>query len=299
MYSIEIKMERIVMAVKVMADSTSYISKETREQLDIKMLPLYISFNDESIKETDIKNSSFYNKMEKEGIPKSSQPTFVEIYQAMVDIVSKGDDLLCVFLSSEMSGTYNSACQVAEKVSEEYKDQKIYILDSRTNCMQLGFAAVVAARAAKAGKGIEEVKSLAEENINRGRFLFIPDNLKYLKKGGRIGGSGALIGNLLKIIPILTVEEGETSVLKTVRTKKNAVKTMVKQPLKDNEEYKVKEIVVHHIDCYKEAEKLVAKIKEDLGEETSIEIVDIGPVIGMHVGPGAVGIAYYTEDDIR
>ena len=287
------------MAVKIMVDSTSYIDKDTREDLGIKILPLYVSFNDESIKETDLENKNFYNKMEEEGIPKSSQPTFVEVYQSMVEVVSKGDDLLCIFLSSDMSGTYNSACQVAKKVSGEYKDSKIYVLDSRSNCMQLGYAAIVAARAAKDGKGIEEVKSIAEENIKRGRFLFRPDNLEYLKKGGRIGGAGALIGNLLKIIPILTVEEGKTSVLKTVRTKKNAVKTMVKTLLKDNEKYRLEEVVVHHIDCYNEAKKLVDRIKKSIGEDISIGIVDIGPVIGMHVGPGAVGVAYYTEANMR
>ena len=285
------------MSVKIMTDSTSYIDEKTRNDLDIKVLSLYVSFEDDSIRETEIGNDKFYEMMEEKGIPVSSQPPLGDIYKAMVDIVSKGDDLLCVFLSSEMSGTYNTACRVSSKVLEEYPDRKIYILDSRTNSMQLGFAAIVAARAAKEGKTIEKVKKIAKENIKRSRFVFIPDNLKYLQKGGRIGDASALIGNVLKLIPILTVDKGKATTLKTVRTKKKAVKEVIEKMLEDNEKYIVKEIIVHHINCYEEAKELAKKIEDELGKE-NIAIVDIGPVIGVHVGPGAIGTAYYTEKEI-
>ncbi|HZK27369.1 MAG TPA: DegV family protein [Thermoclostridium sp.] len=282
------------MSVKIITDSTSYINENLRRELDIKVLPLYVSFKDESIKETDIENKAFYKKMEEKGIPFSSQPTLVELYQSMEDVVSKGYDLLCIFLSSDMSGTYNSACKVKEKVLEEYKDAKIYILDSESNSMQLGFAAIVAARAAKDGKVIEEVLEVAKQNIKRSRFLFIPDNLEYLRKGGRIGGASALIGNILKIIPILTVKDGETAILKTVRTKKKAVKAMLDRVLEDHLAYHIKEIIVHHINCYDQAKALANILKEKLDMKVSIQ--DIGPVIGVHVGPGAIGIVYYTQD---
>ncbi|OLS01459.1 DegV family protein [Tissierella creatinophila] len=284
------------MGVKIMTDSTSYIDESVRNKLDIKTLSLYVSFTDESIKEIEIENKVFYEKMEQDGIPVSSQPAIGELYQSMVDIVSKGDDLLCIFLSSDMSGTYNSACKVKDKVLEEYKDRDIHILDSRSNSMQLGFAAIVAARAAMDGKDIEEIKKIAEENFKRSRFLFIPDNLKYLKKGGRIGGAGALIGNVLKIIPILTVKDGNATIFKKVRTKVKAVKSMVDKLLEDNLKYGIKEVVIHHINCYEEAKELAIKLEKKLN--INIPIESIGPVIGLHVGPGAVGIAYYTEDEL-
>lgn len=284
------------MSVKIMTDSTSYIDKKIREDLDISILPLYVSFQDESIKETEIKNEVFYNMMEEKGIPLSSQPSIGQIYKEMVDIVSKGNDLLCIFLSSEMSGTYISACKVREEVLKEYPDAKIYILDSQSNSMQLGFSAIVAARAAKEGKSIEELVNIAEENIKRSRFLFIPDNLEYLKKGGRIGGAGALIGNILKIIPVLTVKNGKTTILKTVRTKVRGVKAILDKMIEDNLKYSIKEIIVHHINCYDEAKKLAKSVEEKLS--INVSIVDIGPVIGVHVGPGAIGIAYYTVKEI-
>ena len=119
------------MSVKIMTDSTSYIDSNLRESLDIELMSLLISFPDESIKETEIDNKDFYEKMEQKGIPVSSQPSLGEMYQAMVRIVNNGDSLVCIFLSSEMSGTYNSACKVREAVMGEYKDAKIHIIDSR------------------------------------------------------------------------------------------------------------------------------------------------------------------------
>ena len=204
--------------------------------------------------------------------------------------------MLCIFLSSEMSGTFINACKVKRKILEEYKDAKIHIIDSRSNSMQLGFAAIVAARAAKEGKSIEEVKEIAEENIKKSRFLFIPDNLVYLQKGGRIGGASALIGNILKIIPVLTVKNGKTAILKTVRTKTRAIKAMIDKMMQDHLNYKIKEIIVHHINCYDQAKELATKLGDKLKME--VGIVDIGPVIGLHVGPGAIGIVYYTQNEI-
>lgn len=284
------------MAVKIMTDSTSYIDERLRAELDIRVLPLYVSFQDVSMKETEIENEVFYEMMEQKGIPVSSQPSVGELYQQMTDIVAKGDDLLCVFLSSEMSGTYDSACKVKEKVLEQHQGAEIHIVDSRSNSMQLGFAAIVAARAAKMGKTLDEVKEVAEQNIKKSRFLFIPDNLVYLKKGGRIGGASALIGSVLKIIPVLTVKNGKTTILKTVRTKTKAIKAMIDKMLQDHLDYGVQEIVVHHINCYDQAKDLANNLGEKLNID--VDIVDIGPVIGMHVGPGAIGIVYYTEKDI-
>lgn len=285
------------MAVKILTDSTSYIENKIRMDLDIKIVSLNVIFEKENYRESDIDNNVFYKMMEKKGIPTSSQPSVEELYNEMESAVKYGDSLLCIFLSSDMSGTYSTAHMVKDMILEKYEDAKIEILDSRSNCMQLGFAAVVAARAAKEGKTLEEVRQVAENNIKRSRFLFVPDSLEYLKKGGRIGSAGALIGGLLKIIPILTVENGKTTILTKVRTKKKAVITMVDKMLEDIEEYGISEIMVHHIHNYDEAVELASELKEKLN--INIGICSIGPVIGLHVGPGTIAIAYYTERDMR
>ncbi|MDD2555585.1 MAG: DegV family protein [Syntrophaceticus sp.] len=285
------------MGVQVITDSTSYLSEELREELDIRRISLHLSFSDEIMKEVDIDNDTFYEMMDEKGIPTSSQPSVEELYRDMVDVVKTGDSLCCVFLSSDMSGTFSTGQLVKKMVLKKYEDAKIEIIDSRSNCMQLGFAVIEAARAAKAGKKLEQVKEAALENIKKSRFLFIPETLEYLKRGGRIGGASALIGSIFKIIPILTVENGETSVLTKVRTNKKAVLAMIDKMMKDVSQYGLGEIVVHHINCLQKAKELAALIKEKL--KTNVDIMDIGPVIGLHVGPGAIGIAYYTEKNMR
>jgi len=285
------------MAVQVLTDSTSYLGKAIREELNIRMVSLNLSFGDESMKEIDIDNDRFYKMMSQKGIPTSSQPSVGELYQEMINVVAKGDSLCCIFLSSDMSGTFSTGQLAKDMVLEKYKNAMIEIVDSRSNCMQLGFAVILAARAAKEGKTLEQVKEAALENILRSRFLFIPENLKYLKKGGRIGGASALIGNLFKIIPILTVDNGKTTILMKVRTKKNAVLAMTEKVLQDISNYDLGEIVVQHIDCMDEAKELAKVIRNKLN--VNIEIRDIGPVIGLHVGPGTIAIAYYTQKTMR
>lgn len=285
------------MTVTILTDSTSYLSDEIRKDLNIKMVSLNLTFGNDSMREIDIDNDQFYKMMATNGIPTSSQPSVGDIYKEMLEAVEKGNSLCCIFLSSDMSGTLTTGQIAKEMVMEKYSHAKIEIVDSRSNCMQLGFAVIMAAKAAKAGKTLEQVKDAALENIKRSRFLFIPENLDYLKKGGRIGGASALIGNLFKIIPILTVENGKTTILMKVRTKKNAVSAMTDKMLQDISNYDLGEIVVQHIDCPDEARELAKMIKEKL--KVNIDIIDIGPVIGLHVGPGTIAIAYYTLKAMR
>ncbi len=285
------------MAVKILTDSTSYIDEFFKEKLGISIVPLSVEFPDCTFKETEVDNNSFYEMMEKKGIPKSSQPSIGDLYNKMESIVKQGDSLVCIFISSDMSGTYSTANIAKEMILKKYPNADIEIIDSRSNCMQLGFAVLAAARAAKENKTIEQVKNEALSIIKRSRFLFIPDNLEYLQKGGRIGRANAMIGNLLKIIPILTVEDGVTTVFKKVRTKGKAVSNIVEQVLNDIKTYGLGEIVIHHINCLNEAKHLADQIKRIL--DTEIKIQAIGPVIGLHVGPGSIGVAYYTQENIR
>ncbi len=285
------------MAVQILTDSTSYINKDIQKELGIKIISLSVIRGYESIKEVNIDNESFYRDLGQQEIPSSSQPSVDEMYTIMKEVVEEGDDLVCVFLSSKMSGTYASSHLVKDMVLEEYPEGKIEIIDSQSNSMQLGFAAIVAARVARSGGSLEEVKEAVLENIKRSRFVFLPDNLDYLIKGGRIGGASGLIGSLLKIIPVLTVENGQTTVLKKARTKPKAVGVMLDKLIQDTKDYGLKEVCVHHINALGEAKELVVKIKEKLNITATIS--DIGAIIGLHVGPGAIGLVYYTEKDMR
>lgn len=285
------------MSVKILTDSTSYIDRNIEKQLDIRVVSLNVIFEKDSFKEREIDNKFFYNYMKENGIPTSSQPSVQEIYNEMEQIIKNGDSILAIFISSYMSGTYSTSHIAKDMILETYKNAEIEIIDSASNCMQLGFAVVVAARAAFEGKTLNKVKEIAQANIRRSRFLFVPDNLEYLRKGGRIGNASALIGNFLKIIPILTVENGVTTVLTKVRTKTKAVTTMTDRMFDDLRNYGLGEIMVHHINAYDEALKLVDELEPQTNSK--IGICSIGPVIGTHVGPGTIAIAYYTEKDMR
>lgn len=282
------------MAIKIVTDSTSYISDEYIKKYDIKLVSLNVIINGVSSREVDIENEVFYEEIKNsKEIPKSSQPIPEEMLNTFREIVEDGDSIVGIFLSSKMSGTYSNANMIKDMILEDYPDADIHILDSKTNCMQMGFAVIEAARTASEGKSINEVINAANHVINNSRFLFTPETLEYLKKGGRIGGAAALFGNVLQIKPILTVVNGETSVFKKVRTRKKAIEEIVKTVLEEIESKGLGDIVVHHINCQEDGLKLAKALENKLGKK--VDIQSIGPVIGVHVGPGSIGIAYYTK----
>lgn len=280
--------------IKIVTDSTSYLPQHYIEQYDIAIVSLGVTWSTKTERELDVNLSSFYEELERSSeIPKSSQPSPDEMYQTFEKIVKEGHSIVAIFLSSEMSGAYTSAHLVKDMILEKYPNAEIEIIDSRTNCMQLGYITLTAARAAAEGKSIKEVVEAATFTISHSRFLFTPETLTYLKKGGRIGSASALLGNLLQIKPILTVNNGKTDIYTKVRTKKKAVEALIEGLMKDLENHKLLGITVHHINAYEEGEALAQKLSDRLG--IHVDLQDIGPVIGLHVGPGSIGIAYHYE----
>lgn len=215
------------MAVKLVTDSTSYIEEKTRQKLDITTVNLSVNFPDESFDETDVAYDYFYNKIHKDQtIPTSSQPPLGTIYEAFKDIAARGEEILGIFISSQMSGTYETAMKAREMTWQDYPDARIELLDSKMNCMALGLQVIEAALAAQAGKKMEEVLETAHRIRERVRFFFVPASLEYLIKGGRIGGAVAILGSLLQIKPILYVNDGMTDIWERVRGTRAALKCL-------------------------------------------------------------------------
>lgn len=282
------------MGIKIVTDSTSYISDELINEFDISVVSLNVLLNGVSYREVELDNEKFYGEMDKaQEIPTSSQPNIEEFSRVFKSIAAEGNDIVGIFLSSEMSGTYSTSHLIKEMILEEYPNTKIKLIDSRTNCMQMGYQVLQAARAAKRGEDIDMVVEIAESTIERSRFLFVPDSLKYLKKGGRIGGASALIGTILQIKPILTVEEGKTTIFEKVRTKRKAIDAIVNKVLLDIKDSGLGEVVVHHINCEEEGVQVANRLKEEL--KVDVNVRPIGPTIGLHVGPNTIGVAYYTQ----
>ena len=285
------------MGIKIITDSTSYLPESMKQKYNISIVSLSVAFENDVYKETDITNEEFFDKLKKSiKIPKSSQPSIEDVYNVFENEVKQNNEIVGIFISSEMSGTYSTALMVKNMIIEKYTDARIEIIDSRSNCMQLGYAVLQAARAAEDGESINQVVKIAMDNIKRSKFVFIPDTLEYLKKGGRIGTAKALLGNVFQIRPILTVKDGKTHVRGKVRTRKRAIEKLVSIFLEDKEKFGLGEVLVQHISCEEEAKGLGEILQEKISMPVSI--VPIGPVIGTHVGPGTIAIVYYTKDEI-
>ncbi|GAU78814.1 DegV family protein [Fusibacter sp. 3D3] len=280
--------------IKLITDSTAYLPKALIGDYPIRIVSLSVLIDEDLFIETETENKVFYARMAQgRSFPKSAQPSVDEMMKAFEEAVSEGDDVIGTFLSSEMSGTYQTACMVRAQLLEKYPNAQIELIDSRTNCMQLGLCVLCGAELAAQGMPLEIVAQTMRGYVHQSRFVFLPETLDYLKMGGRIGGAQAVMGNILQILPILTVKDGRTEVLQKVRTKKKAVETLLQIALEDITHYGLKNVVVHHIEAYEEGLALAQRLQDALGVQ--VLVVDIGPVIGTHVGPGAIGIAYDLE----
>ena len=277
--------------IEFITDSTANLPKELIGDYPVKIVSLSVLVDDVLFLENETENCVFYKAMSQaKCFPKTAQPSVELMMNAFEDALKAGNSVIGVFLSSEMSGTFQTACMIKNQFLDIYPDARIEIIDSRTNCMQMGFNVLHGAELARVGTPFEEIVASMQAHVHRSRFIFLPDTLEYLKMGGRIGGAQALLGTIFQILPILTVRDGKTEVLKKVRTKKKAVETMVQYALEEIGTYGIGHMAVHHIDAFDEGKALAEKLESTLG--IVVPVVGLGPIIGSHVGPGAIGIAY-------
>ena len=287
------------MTVRVVADSTSYVPRRLRDELGIAVVSLSaelegVSYPDDA----DDYGPYFAALAATDGFPTTSQPSV----QAMVDLferpVSEGHEVVGVFISQLMSGTYANALLARDLVRERHPDAVIEIVDGRSNSMELGMAALAAARAAAGGADVAGVVAAAEERTLHTRFLFAPLTLEYLRRGGRIGNAQALLATLLQIHPVLTVVDGVTDTLAKVRTLTKAHDLMVDTFAADiRDKGGLDEVYVHYIADAEAGRRFAERIEAAAGRP--VEIVPVGPGVGSHVGPGTVAVVYATRDLMR
>jgi DegV family protein with EDD domain len=286
------------MAVRVVTDSTSYIPPEQSAALGITVVSLAATLGGVATDEMLIDAEDFYRRMRATGeVPTSSQPSPAAMARALEEPVSAGDDVIAVLLSSRMSGTYETALMARDQVLERHPDACIEIVDSMSNCMEEGFAVLAAARAAASGGTLAEAVTAAKATIMRTRWLFVPATLEYLRMGGRIGNAQALLGSLLQVRPILTVVDGVTATVRSVRTQRRALEAVADKLAEDVSTHGYVDAVVHHILDENEGEVLAASIEDRIGTRPRVQ--EIGPAIGLHVGPGTVGVVYQTRDELE
>ena len=284
------------MPVCVVTDSVASIPADLLASYDIDVVSLFINDGETNQAELDMDVEAFYTRLaDMKTLPTSSQPSVESMLSAFRRGLERGCDVLGIFISKDMSGTVQTAQLAAEMLAEEFPDGRIEILDSRSNSMEEGYGVLAAAVEAQAGATIEQCIAAASETLRRTRFLFTPHTLEYLRRGGRIGGASALIGGLLQIRPILTVEEGETQTFARVRTQGRALAEMTRKFKEDTTAYGLSNVCVHYISDLQTARDYArAQIEPLVGEP--VRVIPVSPVIGLHVGP-AVAIVYTTQRD--
>lgn len=279
------------MAVKIVTDSTSDIDSRTQQELDITIIPLTVHFPDESLEEGAVPLDYFYAKLDESPvIPTSSQPSQGEIQAVFERLITEGHDILAIFLSSKISGTYQTSLSAKEAILKKYPEAKIEIIDSLNTAMALGYPVIEAAKKAQVESSLAEITAFAQQIIEQMRFYFVPATLEYLRKGGRIGSAAALVGSILDLKPVLYYADGLTAVAKKVRSMRAAVHHMLSILETDFQTHGLQAVIVQHINSLSKAKEVAQTILDKYG--LVAPIVAVGPVVGLHVGPGTIGIIY-------
>ncbi len=280
--------------IAIVTDSSAYLPPEEQRELDISVIPLWLLWDGENYQDgVDIFPNEFYSRLkESDTLPTSSQPSAQEFANFYRNIGVGTDAIVSVLVSSQISGTIASA----QSAAAENQDLNVRIVDSLSSSMGLGLAVLAAARAAKEGKSVDEVVAAAEDMRDRANIIFVVDTLEYLHKGGRISGGKRLLGSALNIKPILHFEEGQIRPLSQARTKRKALNQLLEIVEERLGGKQMQEAGVMDIDSPEEG-NVVAEMVRERFNPARIYRTEVSPVVGTHVGPGTVGVAFYAGSD--
>jgi DegV family protein with EDD domain len=277
--------------VAIVTDGACSISPAEGLTYGIHVAPVYVNFGDKTYQAgVNLDNEQFYSLLRSsKQLPSTSQPTardFVNIYEKVADEV---DAIVTVVISHHMSATLESA--LAAK--EQFTRVPVYVVDSLSVSLGLGMIAIEAARAAKEGQSAEQVLKHIENVQSKLQVIFTVATLEYLHKGGRIGGATALLGSVLDIKPVLYIKDGRIEPLERQRTKKQAVERLIQIMEEQIGSSKV-HVSVLHCNIPEEAQEFTERIKSKFNC-ADLMVKDTGPVIGVHAGPGTLGLIYYPD----
>jgi DegV family protein with EDD domain len=279
------------MKTAIVTDSTAYIPKEVRDQLRIHMIPLSVSFGAETYREEiDISTDQFYEKVKQhKELPTTSQPAVGEFVELFTSLRDEGyDAVISIHLSSGISGTYQGALTAGNMVD----GLQVYAYDSEISCMAQGFYTIEAAKMALDGKTPEEIIARLDEVKKTLRAYFMADDLSHLQRGGRLTGAQAFIGGLLQIKPLLHFENKVIVPFEKIRTRKKAIKRIEELFSEDAAKGVPLKAAIIHANRPEEAEQWKQQLSS-LYPHVEFTISYFGPVIGTHLGEGALGLTWY------
>jgi DegV family protein with EDD domain len=278
--------------IAIVTDSSAHLPDELKAGLGIHVIPLWLIWDNERFRDgIDIDPQSFYQRLKKsKTLPTSSQPSANEFEQFFQECRKECDAIVSVLASSRISGTVDSA----QAGKAELTDLPIRIVDSYSSSMGLGLVVLAAARAAAAGKSIDEVVLAAEQMREKANLLFVVDTLEFLHRGGRIGGAKRYLGTALRIKPILHFDDGLIQPLSQARTRRKSIEQLLDLVEERLGGEAMAEAAVVHIDCPDESQTLVSMV-ESRFNPAEIHFGEVSPVVGTHVGPGGLGVAFYPK----
>jgi DegV family protein with EDD domain len=277
--------------VSVVADTTGYLPQELARANQIELVSLYVNFGGErTVREADITDyDAFYEELRHaDPLPTTSQPAVGDFLAVYEPLLEQGHDIVSVHISGGLSGTCEAARQAVEAIERNGQGSgQIRVVDSATGAGGTGLVALAAARAAQRGEDVDGVERAARECRESLKIWFAIDTLEYLRRGGRIGMASAWIGSTLKIKPILSVES-EMVPIERVRTSGKAFERMVDYA-RGRHADGADAWVVQHIQARDQAERLADTCREMFGNEP-VWVGEVGPVLGVHTGPGLLGV---------
>ncbi len=283
------------MSVRIVTDSTAYLPEELVRDLAIEVVPLHVIIGGKDhVEGQDVTAAEVAQALHDYTVVTTSRPTpqvFGETYARLAD--EGATAIVSIHLSGQMSGTVEAA-QIAAAASPV----PVHVVDSQTIGMAMGFAVTAAAEAAARGASPAEVMAVVEGRLGPSGVLFYVHTLEHLRRGGRIGAASALLGSALAIKPILAVRGGRIVPVEKVRTSARAIariEAMVAEHVKEGGV--AVDVAVHHLDAADRAESIAEQLRTLVPEARQVLVVELGAVVGAHVGPGTVAIAVSPRPD--
>jgi DegV family protein with EDD domain len=279
----------------IVLDSTSDCPDPQARHPNWRMVPLYVRFGDETLREyVDIAPDEFYRRLrESPEPPRSSQPTPAD-FAAVYEELGGYEAVLAVMLSAKLSGTLESARLGAESTG----DERVTLIDSGVICGGAVILADALQRRLERGTTLEELLALVEHFKQTRGLLFTVETLEYLIRGGRVGKASGLAGQLLNVKPILYFDDGEVAPLKRVRGRAKALAEFEALFLADTEDSPDLHVGVGHADAPEDAAKLVERLRAARPSAPLDIVTPLGPVIGTHGGPGTLGLFWFQDEPV-
>lgn len=285
------------MKVKIIADSASDLPAAIYEEYEIDMVSLTVHLDGKDYADAKtISAKTVYDAMRNGAAPKTSQVSPQEFEKRFRMYAEQKQPVLYISFSSELSGTYQAGSITGKQIQEEFPDWQFRALDSKCASLGCGLVVLRAAELARQGAGLEEIVESASFHAAHMEHIFTVDDLEYLYRGGRVSKTQAFVGTLLKVKPLLHMEDGKLVPLEKVRGSKKVLKRMLELMEERGKNLQDQTIGISHGDDAESASRLADMIKERFGSK-NIHIEMVGSSIGAHAGPGTIALFFLNETD--